>query len=152
MWENDAERFWAKVDIKESDECWNWTAGKHPRGYGQFRLAGRHVQAHRYALLGDACHTEPLLALHHCDNTSCCNPKHLYLGTHGDNLVDRTNRNPNNVGGGNGGKRLCEDEVQLGRELISSGASIKHIAKTLDTSIHAIYRLRKGTYHGVGII
>src|SRR6266567_7092181 len=85
------ERYWEKVDVRGPDECWPWTASRHPYGYGWFRLDQKTmVQAHRYGLtlaLGrpikpgyESCHT--------CNNPPCCNPKHLYEGTHQDNAQD----------------------------------------------------------------
>ena len=35
-----------------------------------------------------------LNVLHHCDNMRCINPKHLYLGTQQDNVLDRVARDP----------------------------------------------------------
>ena len=44
------ERFWKKVDIKGSDECWPWIARKDSRGYGRFFIYGREILAARCAL------------------------------------------------------------------------------------------------------
>ena len=34
-----------------------------------------------------------LLALHHCDNPSCFNTKHLFIGTYIDNVQDQISKN-----------------------------------------------------------
>ena len=85
------ERFWSKVDIKDDDSCWMWTAAKLVNfGYGAFGVRGSVVErAHRmsyYLVKGDI--PKGLHVLHKCDNPPCCNPSHLFLGTDQDNVDD----------------------------------------------------------------
>ncbi len=81
-------RFWSKVDVREAGECWEWLACKTEDGYGRFWIDPRLWQAHRVAwVLTYGPIPEGLHCCHHCDNTSCCNPYHLFLGTDKDNAA-----------------------------------------------------------------
>ena len=81
-------RFWDKVDVGLDDECWNWTAFKRA-GYGRFRFNGKIYDAHRFAwLLMNGEIPDGMVVLHSCDNPSCCNLKHLSLGTQKENVAD----------------------------------------------------------------
>lgn len=87
--EEELERFWEKVDIKSSDECWEWQAYRNKKGYGCFRLGGVE-QAHRVAYVitnGQISDGKPQIN-HSCDNRSCCNPAHLWAGTQLENMRD----------------------------------------------------------------
>jgi hypothetical protein len=85
------ERFWAKVDKRSGpDSCWTWTAAKTLRGYGRFMLDGKARLAHRLAWrLAGGTEAEALVC-HRCDNPSCVNPAHLFLGDQFDNMRDMT--------------------------------------------------------------
>lgn len=91
--DKDEERFWAKVDWigKGEDECWNWTAYKGPKGYGQFGVGHTLHTAHRVAWAFWHDREIPpaeICVCHKCDNPSCCNPSHMFLGTKADNNSD----------------------------------------------------------------
>jgi len=84
------ERFWVKVDIPVIGYgCWDWIGASNPKGYGRFRMDGRNEGAHRASwIINRGLIPEGLHVLHHCDNPSCCNPSHLFLGTNTDNRQD----------------------------------------------------------------
>lgn len=81
--------FWCKVKVSGWDDCWNWVAGVGTRGYGKFRSQNQLYASHRAAYLLTRGHITPgLHILHSCDNPLCCNPMHLWEGTHQDNMRD----------------------------------------------------------------
>ena len=83
------ERFWARVNRTEPNECWEWQGSRMPQGHGQVGFNGKVMLTHRVALsLIDGNWDSPLLVCHRCDNPPCCNPSHLYRGTHQDNAND----------------------------------------------------------------
>lgn len=83
------ERFWSYVDVKKYNQCWEWKRAKYPQGYGRFGKNYAHRLAYEFKKgnipLG-------LCVFHSCDNPSCVNPKHLWLGTTMDNIKDRDNK------------------------------------------------------------
>lgn len=84
-----SDRFWGFLPDQNGTECWPWQGGRNRQGYGRFKINGLDRLSHRMAYrlargeIGDG-----LLVCHACDEPSCCNPSHLFLGTQRDNIID----------------------------------------------------------------
>lgn len=85
-----------KKDGASESGCWIWQAGRfkgEKEGqfkYGAFWWDTSNIQAHRAAwilLRGEI--PEGANVLHKCHDMACCNPDHLYLGDHKQNMKDR---------------------------------------------------------------
>lgn len=106
-------RFWKRTNKqgrihKEYGQCWEWMAGKLPAGYGRFA----NDLAHRYSyreFVGEI--PTGVSVLHKCDNPSCVNPDHLFLGTQQDNLKDMRDKGKQVRGERQGMSKLTEKQV-----------------------------------------
>src|SRR3990167_6510962 len=70
------------------DDCWEWQGAQNGAGYGQAWDGSRNRAAHRVMyeqLVGPV----PIgFELDHlCRNKACCNPKHLEVVTHQENIL-----------------------------------------------------------------
>lgn len=83
------ERFWSKVEIVGENDCWLWQAGKHRQGYGMFQFGGKMIPAHRVAYALAVAEPKESFVCHKCDNPPCCNPRHLFLGSHLDDMASK---------------------------------------------------------------
>lgn len=82
--------------------CLLWLGRVSPKGYGQVTIRGEAsttrghpkrctVRAHRLAwYLAHNSVWPSMLVLHKCDTPACVNADHLFLGTHDDNMADRS--------------------------------------------------------------
>lgn len=83
--------FRSKVDERGPDECWPWIGSLNQYGYGMFSLMSGSgpINSHRIAYgLANGGIPRSLHILHICDTRDCCNPRHLFAGTHQQNMDD----------------------------------------------------------------
>ncbi len=150
-------RFWSKVEIRGLEECWEWTAAKRPSGYGVWGTNNTsQFMSHRLAY-ADWNRVDPgqLYVCHRCDNPSCCNPNHLFLGTCKDNSDDKVakNRHPHGDthfihnhpevvrGERNPASKITELDVREIRKLHAQGKSQTYISRLYPISQPMIGRI-----------
>jgi len=147
-----AKPFWDRVDKTKGhgpqQDCWIWTGGKTD-GYGTIRFHGTMQKSHRVAwILTNGEIKNNAQVLHRCDNPSCVNPEHLFLGTNHDNVLDRHKKgrsknifvSENHPSTQRSGERhwqakLSNADVKAIRGLYSSGIKQTQIAQKY--SIHS---------------
>jgi len=126
------DRFWSKISVQDPNNCWPWAARASGR-YAYFNNGEKTVLAHRFAYeqkYGKSS-AKGRVVRHKCDNTFCCNPNHLVLGTHQDNMNDKIERGRarNLKGEECSWRKLNADQVIEIRALLKQNIYHKDIAK-----------------------
>lgn len=153
---NTPDVLWEKVEIKQPHECWPWKGYKNEEGYGRTWIDDKGYYAHRVIFnlvhpnviqlsAPKNTHDEGFL-LHTCDNPICCNPKHLFVGTHADNMADKVakGRLPD-FSGDNGPRcKLTMEQANEIRQKRKDGISAKQLAKDYGISLSSTKTLLAG--------
>ena len=124
--------FWKKVNKNAPNNCWEWTASLDSKFYGQFRLNGKNILAHRLSwIILVGLIPDNLCVLHKCDNTKCINPDHLWLGTQQDNIKDmfKKGRAKSRIGESNPACKLTTKQVLCIKALLKNGDKLSNVAK-----------------------
>jgi hypothetical protein len=141
------ERFWAKVDVRGPDQCWEWTGSVNEHGYGKLAIKSKvGAKAHRLSweincgpIPDGAC------VLHKCDNPPCVNPSHLFLGTKKDNTHDMRAKGrmvppPTHYGEKHHNSKLSDAERLV---VIHSNERVAALAERYGMAVGTIYQIRK---------
>ena len=127
--------------LKEPGGCWIWQGKVDKGGYGRlsWERPGMSTLDRTHRVAFTAYHGEPgsLYVCHTCDVRACCNPDHLFLGTHADNFADMVSKSRQafQKGVANGSHTLTEAEVLEVRRLVAGG-----MAQTDVASIYGVTR------------
>lgn len=139
----DSEKFWKNVD-KEGPfpdpekypsvlgRCWSWGASKDRNGYGRFHKTEEGglvaIKAHRWSFESwNGKVPTGMCVLHHCDNPSCVNPGHLFVGTFRDNSDDKIKKKRHYHGESVNTAKLNEIQVRVARRMRELGMSFQRI-------------------------
>lgn len=140
---NTMERFWSRVKPM-SNGCWLWQTTTDGR-YGTFPYAGTVHKAHRFAYaMTKGRIPEGMEVCHRCDTTLCCNPAHLFLGTHADNMADMVAKGRVGRGQSQGHSRFTEDDIREMRRLRAEGMRTPAIAARYGTDTGNVSRIVRG--------
>ncbi|UOF80253.1 endonuclease [Caudoviricetes sp.] len=153
---NTSNVLWSKVDKRGEDECWEWKGFKNEQGYGRTWINDKGYYAHRVIFNLVYPNTITLNApkstddygflLHTCDNPPCCNPKHLFVGSHEDNMADKANKGrcPDFSGGKGPRCKLTMSQAREIRQKRQAGISAKKLSEMYQISLASIKTLLRG--------
>lgn len=118
--------------ITKSEYCWIWNGSKDKNGYGKLRFNNKELRAHRVSWkihYGEI--PKNIFVCHKCDNPSCTNPEHLFLGTAKDNTNDmiRKGRKIFSIGEKSSNAKLNETQVIEILKLLKIENNIDKIAE-----------------------
>ena len=139
------ERFDEKYIPEPMSGCWLWIGAIYDRrlGYGKISVDGKRQYAHRMSW---ELHNDRLAGkghvLHKCDNPTCVNPAHLYLGDQAQNNRDRDERGRHVAlrGTHNGMAKLTDSQI---REIRDSSLSSIRIAPSFGVDPATIRTIRR---------
>ena len=135
----------------------NWLGWKNEKGYGKFSIGQKKYRfSHRYAYelyIGPI--PKNLFVCHHCDNPSCVNPAHLWIGTNAQNQQDMRNKGRSSykkgvdpgismIGSNHRYAKLNEEKVRDIKIKLSQGIKGTVIAREYNVVDQTIYEIKNG--------
>lgn len=112
--------FFAKVDIRGPDDCWEWQGTRQKPGparqlpYGIVHFRAHQLNSHRLSWMIEhgQVPAKGLVVRHKCHNAPCCNPAHLLIGTQKDNNRDMVEAGRNRVPSRGSGPQVTRAEIK----------------------------------------
>ncbi len=127
---------WSRIDKKGPDDCWLWQGARSVEGYGivSVRVEGKGTTRRAHRLVYEEVNgtiADGMKICHTCDTPACCNPAHLWEGTHADNMADMVSKGRGtgtHPGEAHGRAKLTGSLVKEARRRWRRGDSIADMA------------------------
>jgi len=133
----------ANIEINEVTKCWKWKFIKPNAKHAYVHVFhnGKGIMLHRHAYtLWHGPIPTGLFVCHKCDNSKCCNPDHLFVGTATDNVRDMVSKGRNV----NTFRKLSHDDV---RAIRIDPRSCRKIGRDYGVDNSAICRIKSGEHY-----
>jgi len=133
--------------VEKTKGCWGWNGFIRPDGYTRIKFNYKDIGGHvaSWMIHNNKVEVPKLNVCHVCDCRFCANPKHLFLGTYRDNMIDMVlkERHP--------GIKLTVVQVRTIKEKLNDGVTIAHLAKDFKVHWATINDIKHGrTWKSIG--
>lgn len=124
--------------------CWGWRGSLDKNGYPQIGAGSKKLKGHRISYeihKGEipkgrqVCHT--------CDNPTCTNPDHLWLGSIKENNEDRIIKGRCSKGEERPNAKLKDCDIREIRKMLKIGVSKAALARKYKISYTTVYLIEK---------
>lgn len=132
-------QFEKRYERKGIDECWLWDGNTI---YGRFVYKNNYFLAHRVAWMLQYNTNIPagLHCCHRCDEPSCVNGAHIFLGTQRTNIVDMMLKDRSNF------KKKLVERLEISRLILEERMTFEEIRKKFNCwpgSTHLILKSKE---------
>ena len=143
-------RILEKIEIITESGCWVFMGNLSNKGYGvigndageEKKLYSTHRKTFEY-FIGEI--PKGISVCHRCDVTSCCNPNHLFLGTHKQNMEDRKRKGRCAIADKNARSKITHKQAEMIIEYKKQGKNLKELSRQLPISYWQVCAIANGT-------